>query len=100
MNDLNTKKEVVKVEGRLKEIVTIKGRTGNCNHHSGRSMGCKGEFFKRAVATYIISSLVVGMLLTLIQRAPWAADPILAFKRAVVAAFPSSMSAAAADTIK
>jgi uncharacterized membrane protein len=58
------------------------------------------EFIKRVLSTYIVSFIVVAALLTLIQRTPWATNAVLAFKRIVIVAFPSSMSAAVADTIK
>ena len=58
------------------------------------------HFAKRVFSTYVFSFLVVALLLTMIQRAPWSTDWILAFKRCVIDAFPSSMSAAVADMIK
>lgn len=58
------------------------------------------EFAKRVISTYLVAIVVVAVLLTIIQRAPWTADTALAFKRIIIVAFPSSMSAAVADTIK
>ncbi len=58
------------------------------------------EFLKRVISTYLLSFLVVASVLTMIQKAPWQSDWMLAFKRAVIVTFPSSMSAAVADTIK
>lgn len=58
------------------------------------------EFIKRVFSTYIFSFFVVAGLLTIIQRAPWSSDWIIAFKRIVIISFPSSMSAAVADMIK
>ena len=66
-------------------------------HHLGNQWD---EFTKRVFSTYIVSFIVVAALLTLIQRTPWATNAMLAFKRVVIVAFPSSMSAAVADTIK
>ena len=60
----------------------------------------KNELIKRVLFTYIASFLVVAILMTLIQKAPWQTDWILAFKRVVLVTFPSSMSAAIADTLK
>jgi len=166
MNNLKTKKETVRIEGKLKEIVTIKDETGKVlhkiisplmvefhpkdmlqvmvgaailaipvgfteetwklgeslplsnvfgflllsmlfisafvyyNYYRGKLKEHRGEFFKRILSTYLISFIVVGVLLTLIQRAPWSTDFILAFKRVVIVTFPSTMSAAVADTIK
>lgn len=62
------------------------------NHHS--------VFVKRVVSTYVFSFLVVALIMTLIQRAPWSTDLILAVKRVVIVTFPSTMSAAIADTFK
>jgi uncharacterized membrane protein len=57
------------------------------------------EYFKRVVAIYILSAAVVGVLLTLIQVAPWGTDNVVAFKRIVLVTFPASMSAALSDTL-
>jgi len=38
--------------------------------------------------------------LTLIEKCPWGVDNILALKRMIIVAFPSSMSAAISDTLK
>ena len=58
------------------------------------------EYIKRVVAIYAISLIVVGILLTLIEKCPWGVDNILALKRMIIVAFPSSMSAAISDTLK
>lgn len=58
------------------------------------------KYIKRVVATYLLSLVVVGTLLTVIQKCPWNTDYILAIKRIVIAAFPASMSATLSDTIK
>lgn len=58
------------------------------------------ECIKRVISTYLVAFLVVGILLTIIQKAPWATDWLLAVKRIIIVAFPSSMSAAVADMIK
>jgi uncharacterized membrane protein len=58
------------------------------------------EFTKRVFSTYVFSFLVVAILLTLIQRAPWKTDVLLAVKRIIIVSFPASMSAAVADMIK
>lgn len=58
------------------------------------------DFVKRVAATYLISATVVAILLTIIQKAPWQTDWVLAVNRVVVVAFPASMSASLADSIK
>lgn len=58
------------------------------------------EYFKRVVAIYLISLLVVGFLMTVIQQCPWGVDNLLAIKRIIIVTLPASMSAVAADAIK
>jgi uncharacterized membrane protein len=60
----------------------------------------KIDFLKRVLSTYILSFLVVGLLLTIIGKAPWDTDMLLAFKRCILVSFPASMSAAVADMVK
>lgn len=57
------------------------------------------EFLKRTLSTYIGSFIVVAVLMTIIDKAPWSADFLLAFKRVSIVTFPSSMSAAVADVL-
>lgn len=58
------------------------------------------ELLKRVLSTYVISLIVVALILTLIEKAPWSTDHLLAIKRVILVAFPASMSAAVADMIK
>ncbi len=58
------------------------------------------EYLKRIIFTYLLSFLVVALLLTLIDRAPWVTNTIVAIKRTILVTFPASMSAAVADTLK
>jgi len=60
----------------------------------------KLEYIKRSLSIYIFSLLVVGVLLTLINKCPWQTDYILALKRIIIVAFPASMSAAVTDVLK
>ena len=62
--------------------------------------GYIAEFVKRVIGTYIISLLVVGIMLTLIQKCPWGVDNIIAIKRIIIVAFPAAMSGTLSDTIK
>lgn len=59
-----------------------------------------GEYTKRVLSIYFFSLLVVGVLLTIIQKCPWGIDNLLAIKRILIVSFPASMSAALSDTIK
>ncbi len=70
------------------------------NFYRGAMKGHVMEYVKRVVAIYVLSLVVVGGLLTLIQKCPWRADVLLAFKRVVIVAFPASMSAAISDMLK
>lgn len=58
------------------------------------------EYIKRVAAVYLFSLIVVGLILTIIQKCPWGTDNLLAIKRMIIVAFPASMSAAVSDTLK
>jgi len=58
------------------------------------------QYVKRVASIYVFSLLVVGVLLTVIEQAPWASAPLLAAKRTLIVAFPASMSAAVSDALK
>lgn len=57
------------------------------------------QFFKRVFAIYIISLIIVSLLLTIIQAAPWSTDFMVALKRTIIVSFPASMSATISDAI-
>lgn len=58
------------------------------------------EYVKRVLSIYILSLIVVGLLMTLIEQCPWGINNLLALKRIIIVAFPASMSAVATDAIK
>ena len=58
------------------------------------------EYIKRVISIYMLSLLVVGLLMTLIQQCPWGTDNLLAIKRIIIVTFPASMSATVTDVIK
>ncbi len=58
------------------------------------------EYAKRVFSIYFFSLVVVGVLLTIIQRCPWGTDNLIALKRVLIVAFPASMSASLSDAIK
>lgn len=58
------------------------------------------DLVKRIVVIYVLSFIIVALLLTAIQRAPWTVDGLLAFKRTVIVTFPSSLSATIAGNLK
>jgi hypothetical protein len=57
------------------------------------------EYVKRVIAIYVLSFLVVGALLSIIGKAPWQTDTLLAVKRTIIVTFPASMSATVSDGI-
>jgi uncharacterized membrane protein len=116
----------VRVGGFLKEITVIKDEKGNLLHRVVNPLMLefhprdvvqvmvgsavlatprhlakhKLEFVKRVLGIYLISFGVAALFLTVIERAPWEIDAILAVKRSIIVAFPASLSAAVVDMIK
>lgn len=70
------------------------------NFYRNAMRGHIAEYVKRVAAIYLLSLVVVGGLLTVIQKCPWGADTPLALKRIVIVALPASMSAAVSDMLK
>jgi uncharacterized membrane protein len=58
------------------------------------------DLTKRVITMYVLSFVIVTLLLLVIQKVPWTTDWILAFKRTVIVAFPSSLSATIAGNLK
>lgn len=58
------------------------------------------QYCKRVFAIYLFSLLIVGLILTIIQKCPWGSDNLLALRRIFIVAFPASMSAAVSDILK
>jgi uncharacterized membrane protein len=58
------------------------------------------EFVKRVALIYLFSFIVVSIILTLINLAPWTTNTILSVKRAIIVTLPASMSAAITDMLK
>jgi len=58
------------------------------------------QYLKRVASIYLLSLLVVGLLLALIDVAPWGMDNVLAIKRTIIVAFPASLSATLTDALK
>ena len=57
------------------------------------------EYYKRILSTFILSILIVGLLLTIVDKCPWFTDFDLALKRTLIGAFPASLSATVTDNI-
>ena len=68
--------------------------------YSAYLRGYVGEYIKRVLVIYLLSLLVVGVLLTLIQKCPWGVDNLLAVKRIIIVSLPASLSAAVSDALK
>ena len=59
----------------------------------------RNDFLNRLISTYLFSLVVVGILLLVVDKAPWVTDFSLALKRTIIAALPASMSATVTDAI-
>ena len=57
------------------------------------------EFYKRVLSTFLISVLIVGILLSIVNKCPWTTDFDLALKRVLIGAFPAGMSATVTDNL-
>jgi uncharacterized membrane protein len=55
------------------------------------------EFILRILSIFLLSMIVVGLLLTIVNKCPWLTDFDLAMKRTMIGAFPASMSATVTD---
>lgn len=58
------------------------------------------EFLKRLIGTYLLTLLVAGVFLLVIDKAPIDVDLVLTIKRMIIVAFPASLSGAVVDLIK
>ena len=59
----------------------------------------RNEYLKRVFGTFILSVIIVGFLLTVVDKCPWFTDFDLAMKRTLIGAFPASLSATVTDNI-
>ena len=59
----------------------------------------RGQFLNRLISTYLFSLVVVGVLLMVVDKAPWVTDFSLALKRTIIGTLPASMSATVTDAI-
>ena len=57
------------------------------------------EYFKRVAYTYLLSVIIIGLLLTVVDKCHWLSDFDVAMKRVLIGAFPASMSATVTDSI-
>jgi uncharacterized membrane protein len=60
----------------------------------------KSEFLKRVIGTYLISFITVAVLLTLLDKAPWETDVLIALKRTILIALPATLGGATADLVR
>ncbi len=58
------------------------------------------DLVKRVSSIYIVSFIVVALILFIIQKAPWSSNILLSFKRTIIVAFPSSLGATIAGSLK
>ena len=59
----------------------------------------RNQFLNRLITTYLFSLVVVGILLMVVEKAPWLTDFSLALKRTIIGTLPASMSATVTDAI-
>jgi uncharacterized membrane protein len=59
----------------------------------------RNEFYKRVLSTFLLSVLIVGILLTIVNKCPWLTEFDLALKRVLIGSFPAAMSATVTDNI-
>lgn len=69
-------------------------------YENGAWRGNLGEFFKRTISAYIIAHLVAAGFLYLLDQAPWASEPLVAFKQLVIVGFAATLSATVSDALK
>lgn len=60
----------------------------------------KVEFVKRIFGSYLLTLSIVATLLTIIGKAPWSIDYMIALKRTILIGLPASLGGAAADLLK
>jgi uncharacterized membrane protein len=70
------------------------------NYYHGSLKGNIHRFLERVLVTYVMSILIVSLLLSLIDQAPWTINWVLAVKRVILISLPASMSAVVADILK
>jgi len=57
-------------------------------------------YMKRIILSYSIIFITCAVFLTLINRAPWVAEPFIALQRTIVIGVPATISGITADLIK
>lgn len=70
------------------------------NFYRFKLRGNVAEFIKRIVAIYFITTLSVILILFLIDKFPVVKEPMVAFKRVIIIAFPSIFGATLTDYLK
>ena len=65
-----------------------------------RLTGRVGQFIIRVFAGYFITLVIIGVILTTLQKCPWLGEPVLALKRVIVVAFPACFSATIIDSLR
>ncbi|MCB0271809.1 MAG: DUF2391 family protein [Bdellovibrionales bacterium] len=70
------------------------------NSYRGRMRGYILHFFKRIIATYVITASSSALILYLIDQFPFGTDPGVAMKRVIIISFPALFGAILSDTLK
>ncbi len=58
------------------------------------------QFTRRLVVTYFVSFVTVGLLLSIVDKAPWDVETAVAIKRTALITLPASIGGAAVDLVK
>lgn len=98
--DLGTSLPTINVIGLFALTVLFIAMFTHYQYHKHAAEEHTNTFIKRVLFTYIFAFIIVALILSLINQAPWTTDWVLAVKRVVIVTFPASLSGAIADTLK
>jgi uncharacterized membrane protein len=70
------------------------------NFYRHRIKGNIVSFFKRVIATYVIATSSVILMLLLIDKFPFQETPLIAIKRVIIIGFPALFGAVITDYLK
>ena len=70
------------------------------NFYRHELRGNLGRYLIRLLAIFFISHAIVAVLLTILMKAPWQSDLLLAIRRVLLIAFPAQLTASVSDVLK
>jgi uncharacterized membrane protein len=68
-------------------------------YHRGAAQPERQQLYLRVAMVYSITLVVSAVLVSMIGKGPWIAEPIVALKRTMLVAFPASFSATVVDSL-